>query len=184
MPTLAIDMTKYYRLLYDDKDKYAVAESRELPLTEDILPQKRINQGQWKPIAYKAGKGILTDMLGENLGLVVISQKFKDLIDEQGILPVNMQLIKNPVKDAKGKLHDYYIVHIAKPMDTLHSTESVFMEDSLIKPVLDSEKIKPYKLLSFSQDSSMPSLVVSADIRKMIIEKGLTGMEINPIPVV
>lgn len=177
-------MTKYYHLMYDDRDEHALAESEELPLTEDILPQKRINQSQWKPIAYKAGKGILTDMLGETLGLVVISQKFKDLIDEQGILPANMQLIKNPVMDVKGKLHDYYIVHIAKPMDTLHPTESVFMGDSLIKPVLDRKKIEPYKLLSYSQDSSMPSLIVSADIRKLIIERGLTGMEIDPMPVV
>lgn len=114
----------------------------------------------------------------------MISQSFKNLIDKENILPVHMQLIKNSVEDSNGLPHDYYIVHIAKPMDVLDKEASVYHEDSLIKPVLNSKKIAPFRLLSFSEDSFSPNLIVSADIRDAILTQGLTGMELSTIPVV
>ncbi|MCR5130637.1 MAG: hypothetical protein K6C10_04145 [Prevotella sp.] len=76
----------------------------------------------------------------------------------------------------------YYIMHFKKVFDVINMKKTMFVEgtDSIIKLVLDREKVKDLPI--FNSQPAVNDVIISNDIRKVLIKKHLVlGTDFIPI---
>ncbi len=166
---------KFYSIFKKDNDLEGVGYS----LSKDLffLPESGpFTSYQVQDVLLKDGH--LTDYLANDLGVRLCSEKFRSLISpflKKGTyewLPVNVYENNNPTI--------YYILHFISYDDVLDFTKSILVADSIVKPVLSQQKCNHLKVFTYKGDEGL-SLIVNETVRELLLEKNITGIDLQRI---
>ncbi len=189
---------RYYELLYD----YENAVNHVKCFTDDELEFDRymLAEGKhisdWKPdftFYYDLADGdIFTDYLSNDLAWLVISERFKQVLEAIGVkdvefLPCKVENIKNSTV-----LDCYYVANLTAMVDALnmdHSVYSIFELDDEDEKVLS---IKKYALNKsavidfhvFRVRHGEFAIFISETVKKGLESNGITGCDYYEVKVI
>lgn len=187
---------KYYKLLYDHENDVDFIGC----LSEELygVDQYDVEQGKcishWDEritLSYNPNEGkISTDYLANDLGWLLVSYKFKKLLEDSQIsgiqyLPIN---VKNKIdnKELKG----YFVANIYNFIDALdfeNSKYDLFDIDenekmlAVEKYALKRDKVKDFDIFKITEDN-IPNFV-SEKLKKLIESNNLTGFKFLEVKV-
>ncbi len=186
---------RYYKLMYDyENDADAIcAESDDLKGIDryDVEKGKKIENWPEITFYYNPEEGSRkTDYLGNDLGWFVISERFKNILQEEKIegiqyLPINIVNIKT-----NEKLGNYFVVNVCNLVEALdldNSVYDVFEIDEnrkyilVVKYALKAELIKGLDIFRLKEED-IP-IYVSERFVDTVKKYGMTGFDFLKVKV-
>lgn len=187
---------RYYKLCYDyenDHD-YVIVTSNDY----HEYYNRKILQGEivddWNKeitFQYDIEEGnILTDYLASDMGWVIVSKKFRDVMKE--ITGQCVQYLDINIVNSLGREEDnrYKVANVIEHLDALDLNNSVYdyyeLDDEKIlsveKYALKKDKVKGYDIFKLSDDT-IP-IFVSDKFKKIVEENSLIGFQFLEVKVV
>ncbi len=176
--------TYWYIHIKDDDGSVAEAPGKKtlVDWAEDIIIQKKI------PFEYliSSNEPQLQDYLADDLGIPLMSEKLKNIIDKHLTGKENLQWY-DAIVNYKNKKITYYVPKFMNNLDVLNNEKSMFNRKtgSLIKANLLISKIENYSFFPLPELSdSIPfehRLIVSDEIKKDVIKKKLAGIVFSKV---
>jgi hypothetical protein len=180
------DCMKYYKLMpdYENDQNYICCMSNELPKIDQYIVEKGNYLYEWDDritLTYDPAEGnVKTDILGNDLGWLIISEKLRKLFENERVeglqyLPVRIKNVKT-----QENLDGYSVVNICNLPDALdleHSKYDVF-------DVNETEHMRSVEIyaLKASQIGSLDIFKLKGEsIPKFISERILEVMRKNQI---
>lgn len=172
---------KYYSLEMKQNPRFAVATT----------PPRRnldwIGRPQWikryKPITFVIKRpGKLTDLLGNDVPLLLCSPRLRAVIDGTKTSEDVIQWLNATVLSA-GVEHPYHILHFPERKPLLNNKATKWSEPGCwLVPVLDAELVKNRAVFNISEFDDLWAYV-REDVKKAIEAAGCTGVGFERWPV-
>lgn len=174
---------KYYQLTYSDdylNISLGVAYARTDEVFVTPICGEKINN--WENIIFDLRDGSFADYLTNDMGVRLVSERFKEIIIKNLTEKDLIQWLSSVVIDKNGDTRNYYILHFPKNFQVIDADKSVINNDMIIKAVFKENKIKYHNIFT------MPSCAgrvffVSNIIRDEIIKNKITGVGFGNVKV-
>lgn len=166
-----------------DKDADGVEE--EWNLIEGIKMRSNFPDNTSYHMSKNNKGSKLTDFLVNTINLLMVSQKVKNLMEQEGITDV--EFLHFTLYDKKDRIvnKDYFVANLIGTVDCLNIDESIFTRDSLEpdkimifeKVVLHTERILGDK--KFFRLKERPTLhIIRSDFVAVLAKNNVTGIEL------
>jgi len=130
---MKIEMTKCYKVLFDDRGIYGVAKTPNKG-PHFTLPDSGTVE-DWQTLILELVEGDFADYLPSNLGCRLCSKRLKDLLESHASSVDELQWLPVIVREGTEQ-RPYSILHFPNPPDVLNKEKSIFARDFVVKPVL------------------------------------------------
>ncbi len=181
---------KYYKVMYDyenDKNAICCKSDNLFGISRYDLEKGKLLDAWDERIVfnYNVKEGhIPTDYLGNNLGWLIVSATFKNMLESTGIQGVQYFPIRIVNESTGIELHDYFVANVHTLVDALdlkHSKYDEFELDdgekvmSIEFHALKKETIKGNHIFRLKGDN-IP-LFVSEVVKDSVKRHGITGFD-------
>jgi hypothetical protein len=172
---------KYFNLIMDAKDK--IGGTLYAPKETDTLLIKDAKEViGWRNLVFTLKNGIYTPYHMANIGCNLLSDEFKDTIEE--FIPNDYPVEFLPVKVQSEEYGEkqYYIMHFKIIFDVIDPKNTIYVPEtkSIIKLCLDKEKVKDLDI--FNSQPAINDIIVSDNLRKAIKKNKLDfGIEFSQL---
>ncbi len=170
---------KFYSLHPEDKDNQGIACAPE-GLTFELLYRKTIVEN-WLTIEFELKNGGYTDYQGNNLRWHLCSDSLRRIISSTVTEQDDIQWLPLSVRDQRGDVRTYYILHLTRCSDVLHDKHTIRTDGLVVKPVLDLEKTNGLSIFKPSMESVR--IYVSQLVKRQITAARISGIKFIPAPV-
>ncbi len=133
----------------------------------------------WQTLSFKMEKGVMADLLPNNITLKLCSKKLKDIIEKYKSVNDKIQWLPVCV-DKAGQKEDYYILHLYEYLDVLNKENTIFgAYNSVIKPVISKTSVGDHMIFTFRGRES--TFFISEDVKKHIEKEKCVGIEFDKV---
>ena len=150
------------------------------------IPTTLISEAKELPYAYEiesSDNGLLQDLLSENKGIDLISEKFKVILDGFNEISIVYNWLSVKV-EYKGKTIIYYTPRFFNEPDVLDKIKTRYGGgNSIVVPCFSKEKVSYLKNTNLFYFSRIPfhcgiggTIVVSERVKKKLTNEGITGV--------
>ena len=170
----------YYRICFKDEEHLGtgrMVDDRPLffpPYEGEII--------DWQELVLGLVDGDYPDYLASDFGGRICSERMRAILDDAATSDDVLQWLSVKVKSSNEK-RQYYYLHFPAPPAVLHPKKTIFaVGNVVVRPVLSSETAALHAVFSYPKNEGTP-LIVNELVRKEIFKIGLTGLELNKMPI-
>jgi hypothetical protein len=172
---MKIEMTKSYKILFDDRGIYGVAKTLKTGPNFTLPDSGTVED--WQTLILDLVEGDFADYLASNLGCRLCSKRLKDLLDSHASSVDELQWLPVIVREGTEQ-RPYSILHFPNPPDVLNKEKSLFARYFVVKPVLSEAAVGNHQVFSYPGGGEI-TLFVSRKVKLAIKSAGYSGMELS-----
>jgi len=125
---------------------------------------------------FKLDNNIFHDLIGNNLDMILVSARFRDLLDHYKLNAPPYKWLNATVESQNGKVRfEYYLMIFLEKPDILDLDNTRFVNNSLLHAAFSYSKISRYSFVPEPRVLER-TLIVSEEVKNHIMAAKITGV--------